>query len=178
MRILCILAYLLVSSFKLFPQPVLITEVMSRNGDVLSDEQGRFPDWIELFNAGNQVVNLEGFGLSDDPEVPFAHVLPSIRLNPGDHWVVFCSGETEQTLTGVESKWNLPDWGLSFPPVKSGLVLHLDAADARSVSALGDGRVLAWLDRGPLGLHASAPGFANTTFYRTTGSVADALHFF
>ena len=166
MRILCIIAYLLVSSFKLFPQPVLITEVMSRNGDVLSDEQGRFPDWIELFNAGNQVVNLEGFGLSDDPEVPFAHVLPSIRLNPGDHWVVFCSGETEQTLMGVESKWNLPDWGLSFPPVKSGLVLHLDAADARSVSALGDGRVLAWLDRGPLGLHASAPNFANTTFYR------------
>ena len=135
-------------------------------------------DWIELFNAGNQIVNLEGFGLSDDPESPFAHVLPSIRLNPGDYWVVFCSGETEQNLTGVESKWSLPDWGLSFPPVKNGLVLHLDAADARSVSALGDGSLLAWLDRGPLGLHASAPGFENTAFYRTQDPLQTPSIFF
>ncbi len=72
---------------------VLISEVMSDNRTTLADEDGDFPDWIELHNRANALVILDGFGLSDDPAEPFKWRLPNIAMAPGEHLLVFASGK-------------------------------------------------------------------------------------
>jgi hypothetical protein len=42
------------------------------------DQDGRLlPDWIELYNAGNQPVNLAGYSLTDNPDTPRKWVVPA-----------------------------------------------------------------------------------------------------
>lgn len=59
---------------------VVINEVMTSNKSTLFDSEGNSSDWIELFNSGNGPVNLEGFGLSDDPSEPGKWVFPNISI--------------------------------------------------------------------------------------------------
>ncbi len=70
---------------------LIISEVMAENLTTIADEDGDYPDWIELHNQGTEPVNLEGFGLSDDEDDLFRWVLPSVEINPGDYLLVFAS---------------------------------------------------------------------------------------
>jgi len=67
-----------------------INEVQSANATCLSDEQGLYPDWIEIKNTGSNTVDLTGYGLSDDPAKPMQWCFPSVTLAPGEYIVVFC----------------------------------------------------------------------------------------
>lgn len=81
--------------------PVLkITEVLTENVSSLADEQGRFPDAVELYNAGNTPVWLGGYALSDSRENRFRYRLPSVMLAPGSYQVIFCDGENYVAETG------------------------------------------------------------------------------
>jgi CotH kinase protein/Chitobiase/beta-hexosaminidase C-terminal domain/Lamin Tail Domain len=71
---------------------VVINEYVSSNVDSLLDETGKTPDWIELWNSGSSVVNLAGWGLSDDPNDPFQWVFPDRFLQPNEYLIVFASG--------------------------------------------------------------------------------------
>ena len=73
--------------------PLRISELMASNGQSLPDEDGDFPDWIELHNAGSQPVNLSGFSLTDDPARPQKWSFPNLTLNADDYLVVFASGK-------------------------------------------------------------------------------------
>ncbi len=50
---------------------------------------GNFPDWIELYNAGDEPVNLSGYYITDDVSVPTMWKLPSETINPGDYQLLF-----------------------------------------------------------------------------------------
>jgi hypothetical protein len=56
--------------FLLVSWPV-ITEFMARNDGVLNDGDGNSSDWIEVYNPGNESVNLSGFRLTDKHDDPF-----------------------------------------------------------------------------------------------------------
>ena len=56
-------------------QSLAINEVMSANVWCLEDEDGDYEDWIELYNSGSSTINLSGYGLSDDPDLPFRWIL-------------------------------------------------------------------------------------------------------
>lgn len=60
--------FLLFFGFQLQAQQILINEFLASNQTINADEDGDFEDWIELYNNGDEAVNLEGFGLSDDDE--------------------------------------------------------------------------------------------------------------
>ena len=47
---------------------VRINEFMAFNSSTLKDQDGEYPDWIELYNSSSQNVNLSGWSLTDDPE--------------------------------------------------------------------------------------------------------------
>ena len=49
---------------------VVINEVLASNGHTMTDPQGEYDDWIELYNRGNAPVNLGGMYLTDDPAEP------------------------------------------------------------------------------------------------------------
>ena len=63
-------------------QTIHINEIVSSNSTVLYDEEGNTPDWIEFFNGTTEQINLEGYGVSDDPEEPFKWVFPTVIVNP------------------------------------------------------------------------------------------------
>ena len=60
-------AFLIIISTNLFAQ-IYINEIMSSNTNTIYSTDGDTPDWIELYNAGSESINLFGYGLSDDIE--------------------------------------------------------------------------------------------------------------
>lgn len=88
------------SHYESIAQTVRINEVMSSNAAVLMDEDGDYPDWIELYNAGTTSLILEDYGLSDDPEEPFRWIFPDVSIDPGQHLLIFASGKNRKPVTG------------------------------------------------------------------------------
>lgn len=84
---------------------VLISEVMSRNSNGLRDADGDTSDWIELFNSGQEAVQLTGHTLTDDPATPAKWQLPAVTLPPDGFLVVFASGK-DQTFPEGEVHTN------------------------------------------------------------------------
>ncbi len=74
---------------------ILINEVCSYNGDVVEDENGDEPDWIELYNAGSTPVDLFDFALSGEGSDPWK--LPHKILQPQSWLLVFASGKNRTT---------------------------------------------------------------------------------
>ncbi len=88
---------------------VLLNECVSCNVDQVWDEDWDTPDWIELFNAGPADVNLDGFGLSDDPGDPFKWVFGEASLPADGHLLVFASGKDRHPES---MHWEtVIDWG-------------------------------------------------------------------
>ncbi|MEP0843378.1 MAG: lamin tail domain-containing protein [Phycisphaerae bacterium] len=82
------------------PSPVFITELMAEENRIWADENGRYPDWIELYNAGPTSVDLSGWSLTDDPAVPGKWRFPSVQIAGFQHLVVFASGENRVGPSG------------------------------------------------------------------------------
>lgn len=72
---------------------VVINEGSNKNYLTLADEDGEYPDWIELFNPGSTSLDLLGYGISDNSSEPFKWVMPHFILNPGDFLIIFCSSK-------------------------------------------------------------------------------------
>lgn len=90
-------------------QSVRINEFMAANAGTLQDEDGESSDWVELFNASAQPVNLVGWGLTDDVDEPFKWVIPELTLAPENHAVIFASGKDRGVSTLA---WEtVIDWG-------------------------------------------------------------------
>ncbi|GHB40958.1 hypothetical protein GCM10008106_22600 [Mongoliitalea lutea] len=73
---------------------------MSSNSTTIADEDGDYEDWIELYNYGNEAINLNGFGISDNPNNPFKWVLPDITMAPDSFLLVWAS---DKNRTNPES---------------------------------------------------------------------------
>ena len=84
---------------RLLAGDILITEIMASNRSTLADQQGRSPDWIELFNDGDNTVNLGGWHLTDKRDEPMKWEFPNIDLEPGEFLVVFASGDNRRNAT-------------------------------------------------------------------------------
>lgn len=78
-------------------QPILINEFMASNASTIADEDGDFPDWIELYNSGTDTLNLHLWGLSDNINNPFKWSFPDISLPPGSYLLVWASGKDRTT---------------------------------------------------------------------------------
>jgi hypothetical protein len=72
---------------------LLINEVSASNSTVLVDEDGDYPDWLELYNSGSTTLNLSDYFLSDNGALPFKWRIPAVSLAPGQFQLVFCSGK-------------------------------------------------------------------------------------
>ena len=70
-----------------------ITELMASNADTLKDAEGTSPDWIELFNAGDETWDVNGWSLTDDPDRLRKWTFPNLSVAAGDYLTVFASGQ-------------------------------------------------------------------------------------
>lgn len=81
---------------------VVICEVMSSNVSTVADEDGEYPDYITLYNMGQERVNLTGWCLTDNVSKPLKWSLPSVYLDAGEYIVIFASGKDRRdTAAGV-----------------------------------------------------------------------------
>lgn len=75
---------------------VVINELLAGNVTGLTDEAGSHPDWVELFNGGEDDVDLIGWTLTDDPGVDVPWMFSDEAIVPaGGYLVVFCDGDVD-----------------------------------------------------------------------------------
>jgi len=79
---------------------VVINEGSNMNYSSIADENGEYPDWVELYNAGSDTVSLLNYSLSDKPNNPTKWIFPNIKLPPGGFKTVFCSGKDRRPISG------------------------------------------------------------------------------
>ncbi|MEC8973403.1 MAG: lamin tail domain-containing protein, partial [Verrucomicrobiota bacterium] len=116
---------------------VIISEVMTENRTTLADEDGDFPDWIELHNTTDTPVDLQDYGLSDDSGDPFKWRFPKTAIAPGAHLLVFASGKDRRALHQAKH-------AIKRPADIPGLRLWLNAADNNSLTVDAEGLVSRW----------------------------------
>jgi hypothetical protein len=70
---------------------ILITEFMAENDKTLNDEDGDASDWIEIYNAEEIAINLNGWFLTDATNNLAKWRFPDVSLLPNTYLVVFAS---------------------------------------------------------------------------------------
>lgn len=77
---------------------LVLNEVSSQESTFLDDE-GEAEDWIELFNAGTNPINLSGIFLTDNPTEKLKHMLPITDvpwiIPPGGYQILWADDEAE-----------------------------------------------------------------------------------
>jgi hypothetical protein len=84
---------------------VVITEFMASNDRGLRDGNGEFSDWIEIYNAGTNTVNLFNWALTDVATDLFRWRFPATNINAGQFMVIFASNK-DRTTPGAELHTN------------------------------------------------------------------------
>ena len=74
-------------------QTLVINEISSENFSNSFDEDGDSSDWFEVYNYGDNDVQLENWGVSDDLEEPFKWVFPEVEIEADEILVVWASGK-------------------------------------------------------------------------------------
>ncbi len=81
------------------PSSLCISELMSANASYLKGSYGKTCDWIELYNASGETVNLKDYALSTNSNSLADHTLPDKTLAPGAYCVLLLS-EKSITVSG------------------------------------------------------------------------------
>lgn len=141
-----LICFLIVSlSFPSISQNVKINEVMSSNASTITDEDGEFPDWIEIFNADISAKNLDGYYLSDDTADIFQWQFPKVILEVNDYLLLFASDKDRRYWA---NHWEtVVNWGdtckyrigTSEPPVDWNQVVFDDSLWSSGPSGFGYG---------------------------------------
>lgn len=73
------------------PPPLVINEFMADNSATLEDpdEPGDFPDWIEIYNASDEAIDLGGMFLSDDQNDSRQYEIPAGVVVPANGFILF-----------------------------------------------------------------------------------------
>jgi len=92
-QFLAILSGIFLSTAALGQNGPVISEFMALNNSTIQDEDGDFPDWIEIYNSATDTVNLDGWFLTDDAGDYRKWAFPDMQMDPGEYLVVFASGK-------------------------------------------------------------------------------------
>ncbi len=104
---------------------LMISEFSASNNAVIADEDGDYPDWIEVYNPSSQTVELDGLYLTDTSLDLTKWRFPDVRIEGGQMLVVFASGK-DRAVAGIPLHTN-------FSLDKDGGNLALVCSDGSSV---------------------------------------------
>jgi hypothetical protein len=96
--LICIISIVLINN--LASAQVVINEGSNRNYSSISDEDGDYPDWVELYNQGYDTVSLLNYSISDKPGNPTKWVFPDVKMAPGQYKTIFCSDKDRNPVSG------------------------------------------------------------------------------
>ncbi|HFA48196.1 MAG TPA: T9SS type A sorting domain-containing protein [Bacteroidetes bacterium] len=76
---------------------VHINELMAANETAVSDQDGEFDDWAEIYNGSSTPVDLSGWFLSDDPQNPAKWAFPNGSfIDPDGYLTVWADNDVAQ----------------------------------------------------------------------------------
>lgn len=73
-----------------------INEFMADNDNIVSDNTGDYDDWIEIYNYGEESIDMKEFYLTDNKSIPLKWKFPDISLNPKDFLLIWADDETDE----------------------------------------------------------------------------------
>lgn len=80
---------------------LFINEILADNESINTDSTGKYDDWIELYNAGSDTINLTGLYLTDDFTNPLKWKIPvvdsiSFNILPNEYKIIWCDNDPEE----------------------------------------------------------------------------------
>ena len=106
---------------------VQINEIMAVNSSSIKNRQGEYVDWIELYNFGDQTIDIGGWYLTDSAKNLTQWSFPQgTMLQPGGYLVVFCDSSYSQPLL-------LGEYHANFSLSQKGEYLALVYSDGHTI---------------------------------------------
>ncbi len=152
---------------------LVISEVMPANATAVTDENGRFPDWVEIWNSTDHLINLKGVGLSDKGD-RIRFLFPAVSLAPDGRIIVFCDNTNQASPDRpFHAKFQLSSVGeMVYLFAPSGYLI-----DSVKSSIMGSDESWALTDGEYTSTAWFSPGFENTEAghlaYRESVTAAD-----
>ena len=75
---------------------LVINEVMPANNSTAVDPDGEFEDWVEIYNASEEPINMEGYFLSDNHGDRTKYVFPDVVIDPSGFLIIWCDDQIDQ----------------------------------------------------------------------------------
>ena len=104
-------------------QQLIINEIVSSNNSLHPDRYDRYNDWVEIKNLSSNVLDLEGYWISDDANDIYKWNIPELQIPPNSFEIIYCSGDNIvqrgsgtvwQTLIDQGSNWKYAFAGGSY----------------------------------------------------------------
>ncbi len=86
---------------------IRLNEIMASNKRSLKTEDGKSPDWIEIYNNSDEDVNLKGLCLSDGKKTLDKFVFPDWIIPARGYVIIFASDEEKITETELFTSFKL-----------------------------------------------------------------------
>lgn len=112
-----------------------ISEVMSDNDAAVPDENGRFKDWIEVWNSTSETMNLGLVGLSNRPD-RIVFFFPDYDLGPGERVIVFCDKTNQNTYDKTNPAAKENTFHAKFSLSSLGTTVYLFDTDGRQLDSV------------------------------------------
>jgi spore coat protein CotH len=75
-----------------------INEFMASNGETKATAEGKYEDWIELYNGGNEPIYLGDKFLTDNLNRPEKYQMPPITIEPGEYIIFWADGSSPEEI--------------------------------------------------------------------------------
>lgn len=153
---------------------LVISELMAANSASVPDENGEYPDWVEIWNSSDHPIELENVGLSDASD-SIRFLFPNVTLAPDERLIVYCS-DVNQAVAGksLHARFKLSSTGETVYLFDPNAYL-IDKVTYRILGA--DSSWVLLPDGGYGETTAFSPGYPNTEeghlAYRTATMVTD-----
>ncbi|MBU2938901.1 CotH kinase family protein [Lacinutrix sp. C3R15] len=86
---------------------LVINEIMASNVTTVTDQDGEYDDWLELYNNSDETLSLDNLYLSDDPEDLLAWQFPSgLTIEPDSYLIVWCDKDEDQDGLHADIKFS------------------------------------------------------------------------
>lgn len=89
---------------------IVINELLAVNSTIVTDQNGEFDDWFELYNLTAEDIDISGYFISDNDSKPLKWKLPSgTIIKGGGYLVVWADNDTTQA--GLHANFKLSSGG-------------------------------------------------------------------
>jgi len=109
---------------------VAINELCASNDNIITDPQGEYEDWVELFNNTNSDISLKGYFLSDDNSDLQKWTFPDVTIKANSYLLVW-----------TDSDENDPGLHTNFKLSASGEAVYLSNTSSQIVDEITFGAI-------------------------------------